>query len=94
LTQYFNLYLGNVLTQLSVAYGIDIARLDAYGLLTELVANPGQFGLADVTTACVTPDVAPFACTNPDEFLFWDGIHPNAAVHGIIAQRVASVLGQ
>jgi phospholipase/lecithinase/hemolysin len=94
LTQYFNLYLGNVLTQLSAAYGIDIARLDAYGLLTELVASPGQFGLADVTTACVTPDVAPFACTNPDEFLFWDGIHPTAAVHGIIAQRVASVLGQ
>lgn len=94
LTQYFNLYLGNVLAQLSAVYGIGIARLDAYGLLTELVANPGQFGLVDVTTACVTPNVAPFACRNPDEFLFWDGIHPTAAVHGIIAQRVASVLGQ
>ena len=68
--------------------GIRIARLDSYRLLNDLVASPGAFGLTDVTGACVTP----FTCGSPDEFLFWDGIHPTKAVHGIIAQEAASVL--
>ena len=27
------------------------------------------------------------ACGNPDQFLFWDGIHPTTAAHRILAQR-------
>lgn len=94
LTLAFNGGLAGIVAQWSAAPGIRIARLDAFGLLNEIVADGNRFGLTDVTTACLTPYEAPFACTNPDEFLFWDGIHPTEAVHGIIAQRVASVLGR
>lgn len=94
LTLAFNGNLAGIVAQWSAAPGIRMARLDAFALLNEIVADGTRFGLTDVTTACLTPYQAPFACTNPDEFLFWDGIHPTAAVHGIIAQRVASVLGQ
>ena len=61
-------------------------------VLNELVANPAHFGLTDVTSPCITPYVAPFTCGTPDEFLFWDGIHPTKAVHDIIAQEAATVL--
>jgi phospholipase/lecithinase/hemolysin len=39
----------------------------------------------------VTPNVPPFACQNPDDLLFWDGIHPTKAGHAIIAQQIASL---
>lgn len=74
--------------------GIVIVRLDVNGGLTEVVANPAAFGLTNVTTACITPNVAPFHCDNVDDFLFWDGIHPTAAGHAIIAQRAAATLGR
>jgi phospholipase/lecithinase/hemolysin len=94
LTQAFNAGLDAVVAQLSALPGIRIVRLDAYQLLNGLVADPSAFGLTDVTTACLMPDNAPFACDRPDEFLFWDGIHPTKAVHAIIAQEAAYALAR
>jgi phospholipase/lecithinase/hemolysin len=94
LSQGFNAGLDGAVAQLSALPGIHIARLDAYRLLNDIVATPAAFGLTDVTTACVTPDVAPFVCDGPDDFLFWDGIHPTRAVHAITAQEAAHVLGR
>jgi len=94
LTRAFNGALDGVITQLSALPGIRVARLDAYRLLTDMVADPAAFGLTDVTSACVTPNVPPFTCQTPDEFLFWDGIHPSSAAHGIIAQEAASTLSR
>ena len=88
-TQGFNAGLDGVVGQLSGLPGIDILRLDAYGLVRQLVNRASDFGLTNVTGACVTPNVAPFSCDRADEFLFWDGIHPTKAVHGITAQEAA-----
>jgi phospholipase/lecithinase/hemolysin len=89
----FNTALSGALIQLSAALpGIQIARLDAFTLIGEIVADPSGFGLTDVTSACITPGVTPFTCENADDFLFWDGIHPTKVAHGIVAQEAASVL--
>ena len=93
LSQMFNAGLSGVLTQLSALPGIGIARLDAYKLLNEIVADPQGYGLTNAREACVTPSDEPFFCQAPDEYLFWDGIHPTRAAHTIVAQAAASVLG-
>jgi len=93
LTQAFNAKLeAEVLGPLSALPGIEIVRLDVYTKLNEIVASPAGFGLTTVNKACISPAVAPFACTNFDEYLFWDGIHPTKAAHAIIAQTAASAL--
>lgn len=94
LTQAFNGGLNGVLTQLSTIPDITIRRLNAYALLTDIVADPPTYDLNNVTEACVTPNVAPFSCDHPDEYLFWDGIHPTRAVHAIVASAAALLLGQ
>jgi outer membrane lipase/esterase len=93
-TQSYNANLESVLVMLEALPGIQIKRLDTYQLLNNIVDNPDAYGMSVVDTACVTPNVAPFECQNPDVYVFWDGIHPTAAVHAIIAQEAAFALGQ
>jgi phospholipase/lecithinase/hemolysin len=76
-----------VIENLSGLPGIEIVLFDAHQKLDDIVGNPAGFGLTNVTTACITPSVAPFVCRTPDTFLFWDGIHPTQAVHTILAQE-------
>lgn len=93
-TQAFNQGLDGIVAQLEALPGIEIDRLDAYALIEKLVARPADFGLTNVTRACLTPTIAPFSCQTPDEFLFWDGIHPTRAVHAITAREAGHALAR
>lgn len=92
LTQGFNAGLDAIIASLTAIPGVEVAKLDVFATVNVLIAHPAEFGLTNVTSACITPNVAPFACKRPDKFLFWDGIHPTKAVQAIFAQEAAEVL--
>ena len=73
--------------------GIDIVTVDLFSALEEIVANPGKYGLTNATDMCIAPGVKGDAkCSNPNEYLFWDGIHPTAAGHAILADLIGAAL--
>lgn len=92
LTNEFNDGLDTVLDGLAALPGIEIQLFDAYGIMHNIVGTPEVYGLENTIDTCVEPEHAPFQCKKPDEYLFWDGIHPTKAVHAILADEAAELL--
>jgi outer membrane lipase/esterase len=63
--------------------GTNIILFDIYKVGAALNANPGAFGLTNVTDACFNGITV---CATPDTYLFWDGVHPTAAGHRLVAR--------
>lgn len=88
-------------TQLSLAYNtilnqmlntlsFDVHRLDLFTLLNQISASPSAFGLANASDSCIVPDVS--VCSNPDQYLFWDGIHLTTAGQQILTKAVRNAV--
>jgi outer membrane lipase/esterase len=80
-----------------------IIPINAYGLIGEVIADPGAYGFTNVTgTACnlaltggSSLFCAPGAYTSPDAnetYLFADGVHPSGAAHRMLASVVQSTI--
>ena len=90
LTQAHNQGLRRSLKLLSQQYSnLQIVTLDANTLYREAITSPQEFGFTNVISACL---VGLSSCGNPNQFLFWDGIHPTTAAHHILGERAFSAL--
>jgi outer membrane lipase/esterase len=86
LTAAYNGALAQVLGSLSALPQIQLEPFDINTLMHTVVAAPARYGLRDVADACLTFGVVTNAvCSDPDHYLFWDGIHPTRAGHAIIS---------
>jgi phospholipase/lecithinase/hemolysin len=95
LAENYNAGLEATLTQLAGLPDVLIVRLDVFGILEEVVANPDLAKLRNVTDSCITPGVILGAiCRNPPprKHLFWDFIHPTRSAHQYLAEQARGVL--
>jgi phospholipase/lecithinase/hemolysin len=73
--------------QLTLGNTVNLTLLDIDLLFDNLIANPTNFGLTNVTQGCLL-----IGCNNPDEFFFWDTIHPTAKTHSLISDFALETL--
>jgi phospholipase/lecithinase/hemolysin len=62
---------------------------DTFGFMHLVVSNPGAFGFTDVTDPCL---VGLTPCSNPNQYLFWDDLHPTTAADQILAAEFANAV--
>jgi len=67
---------------------INLAQLDVFALFNQIVADPAEYALVNVTTSSQA------AAVDPDTYLFWDGLHPTTRGHNILAIAAGKLLAQ
>jgi outer membrane lipase/esterase len=65
-----------------------VTTFDIFGLGTTIALNPGAFGFTNVTDAC-----GALVAANCNTYAYWDGIHPTARAHEVIADAFLVVAG-
>ncbi|MEP0891700.1 SGNH/GDSL hydrolase family protein [Leptolyngbya sp. FACHB-16] len=90
LSEAHNVALRRALKQLQQQHShLQIAAMDAYKLYEEAIAQPAAFGFAQVTQACLA---GTRPAGNPEQFLFWDSIHPTTAAHRHLAEAALTAI--
>ena len=77
----------NALLLASLPPGVIYA--DTFNLSQQLSMHPGDFGLTNSTDPCFN---GASVCSNPDQYLFWDGFHPTTAADAILEKQFAAAL--
>ena len=83
----FNQALANELSKL----GLDIIQVDIFTTLNQVAETPGNFGLSVIDQKCLDLSTL-IPCANPEDYFFWDDLHPTTAGHSIIANQIFSAI--
>jgi thermolabile hemolysin len=95
LTQQYNTALATMVNGLHASNPpVTVYQFDVSALVKSAITNPQAFGLTNVTNSAapgLTPGASSYDTSkevpNPNEYVFWDDIHPTTFVHAILAQR-------
>jgi thermolabile hemolysin len=72
---------------------LNIIYYDVNEIFNQAIYNPTKFGFTNVTDTCLNIEQSQYVvCKNPEEYLFWDYIHPSTAAHKLLAETVFATL--
>lgn len=100
-TRLYNEWLPDLAKRVAADTGADIRIVDMAGALKELLDDPARYGITNTTQSCLNLPDDTFGnyfrkqstrpgC-RPDEYVFWDHVHPTTRVHRLIAERAFQV---
>ena len=71
--------------------GINLIPLDSDDHFNDVLTNPEEFGLANTTEPCLD-SMTSISCSNSEDYLFWDLLHPTASAHEILGDFALETL--
>jgi len=91
-----NAALGARLDVIEAFPNITVYRLDIQSLFAETIANPPA-GITNVTDSAWSGSFLGYlgggeVVEHPEEYIFWDSIHPTHAGHGLVAQAAIALV--
>ena len=95
LTVAHNAALEQALDNLDGNSDVNIIPIDINSLFNRIVANPGEFGFTqNPAIPCVVGNTGNISsvCDNPDEFIFFDAVHPSSKSHRLVADITLSAI--
>ncbi len=106
LTQQHNLLLESAIDELSGSLnGINLIPLEVDELFNNIVTNPGEFGLTNISEPCLNSNPIDLAnnsteevstdlgiCAQADEYLFWDLLHITTSGQEILGEFALEAL--
>jgi phospholipase/lecithinase/hemolysin len=88
-----NVLLAVELPRFAFAHQISIDLVDINAVFIPLVFSPGRFGFTNSSGEAYNPTL-PLSSSNPvpdpNDYVFWDGIHPTTNVHRLAAAFIFS----
>lgn len=102
LSAQFNSLLATQLEVLKIDLGVTIIELDVFGLVQEIILDPLAFDFTNITEharlpnmpsilnvgiPCMPTQDCPRIVPNPDEYVYFDDVHPTTAFHQILGAR-------
>src|SRR5262245_14375354 len=87
LSETFNSYLDAALA----THAPNAVRIDIFRLMNQTVNDPSEYGFTNVTSPCLS---AAGGCAEPEEYLFWDHVHPTTHGHAVLADKFARAINQ
>lgn len=90
LTNAHNAMLATALAELSNIPDVNIIPVDIDSVFNRVVANPAEFRFNNIDSSCVVYRIqinqVLRSCDNPNDFFFFDEVHPTTNVHRLIAE--------
>ena len=74
----------------SAILDLDITYFDVDAALHRVLYDPGAYGITNVKEGCLVLFVS--ECTTPNEYLFWDSVHPTDRIHHILGDQFAAAI--
>ena len=84
-TRAFNSALDMRLDDIASSSAIHLIEFNTFDFFNSVVANPGAYGFTNAALPCARNTSV---CSNPDSFVFWDGIHQTAAFNRVLASAI------